>query len=104
MLHEAPSATNLGSQVKYFRAFQTFPCKRPHELPDVEAVYSVGGSNAAIKKAFTQLQRPCRTFIAHDLDVDNLRLQRDGTLHAVLHYDLQQDLRPFHGRPRRGTG
>nr|WP_315238028.1 LacI family DNA-binding transcriptional regulator [uncultured Albidiferax sp.] len=63
------------------------------QLPEVEAVYSIGGANTAIKEAFAQLQRPCRVFIAHDLDVDNLRLLRDGTLHAVLHHDLQQDLR-----------
>uniref|UniRef100_UPI00374D3F45 substrate-binding domain-containing protein n=1 Tax=Rhodoferax sp. TaxID=50421 RepID=UPI00374D3F45 len=67
--------------------------KRLRQLPDVEAVYSVGGANAAIKEAFAQLQRPCRVFIAHDLDADNLRLLRDGTLHAVLHHDLQQDMR-----------
>ena len=67
--------------------------KRLRQLPDVEAVYSVGGANAAIKQAFDQLQRPCRVFIAHDLDADNLQLLRNGTLHAVLHHDLQQDMR-----------
>jgi LacI family transcriptional regulator len=32
-------------------------------------------------------------FIAHDLDDDNARLLRDGRLSAVLHHDLQQDMR-----------
>jgi LacI family transcriptional regulator len=67
--------------------------KQLKQLPSVEAVYSIGGANAAIKQAFEQLQRPCRVFIAHDLDADNLALLRDGTLHAVLHHDLQQDMR-----------
>lgn len=63
------------------------------QWPGVEAVYSIGGANAAIQEAFAQLRRPCRAFIAHDLDADNLRLLRKGTLQAVLHHDLQQDLR-----------
>ena len=67
--------------------------KRLKQLPDVEAVYSIGGANAAIQQAFAQLQRPCRVFVAHDLDADNLALLRDGTLQAVLHHDLQQDMR-----------
>lgn len=61
--------------------------------PEVEAVYSIGGANAAILEAFAQLQRPCRVFIAHDLDADNLQLLRAGRLHAVLHHDLQHDMR-----------
>jgi len=32
-------------------------------------------------------------FIAHDLDANNLRLLRDGTLQAVLHHDLKHDMR-----------
>lgn len=60
------------------------------KLPLVEALYSVGGANAAIKEAFTQLQRPCRAFLAHDLDADNLRLVRNGALHAVLSLDMRK--------------
>ena len=40
-----------------------------------------------------ELDRPCAVFIAHDLDEDNTRLLREGRLSAVLHHDLQQDLR-----------
>lgn len=61
--------------------------------PEIAAVYSIGGANAAILEAFAQLQRPCRVFIAHDLDADNLTLLRSGQLQAVLHHDLQHDLR-----------
>lgn len=60
--------------------------------PDVEAVYSVGGANAAILQAFAELDRPLRAFIAHDLDTDNLRLLRSGRISAVLHHDLLADV------------
>ena len=59
---------------------------------DVAAVYSVGGANAAILSAFEQARRPCRVFIGHDLDDDNLALLRAGRLSAVLHHDLHHDL------------
>lgn len=32
-------------------------------------------------------------FVAHDLDEDNLELLRAGALTAVLHHDLQSDMR-----------
>jgi len=61
--------------------------------PDVAAVYSVGGGNTATVAAFRDLGRVCRVFIAHDLDVDNRRLLRDGQISAVLHNDLRADAR-----------
>ena len=61
--------------------------------PHIEAVYSVGGANPAILQAFARMKRTCRVFIGHDLDADNLRLLREGRLSAVLHHDLQHDLR-----------
>ncbi len=63
------------------------------ENPGVAAVYSAGGGNAATVAAFEQLGRPCRVFIAHDLDVDNRRLLREGRISAVLHNDLRADAR-----------
>jgi LacI family transcriptional regulator len=63
------------------------------EHPDLVAVYSVGGANAAILEAFAQVARRCRCFIGHDLDGDNLALLRAGRLSAVLHHDLRQDMR-----------
>lgn len=61
--------------------------------PGVEAVYSVGGGNTATVAAFEKLGRPCRVFVAHDLDADNRRLLRDGRISAVLHNDLRADAR-----------
>ncbi len=67
--------------------------ERLRRCPEIEAVYSIGGANAAILQAFAQAQRRCRVFIAHDLDADNLPLLRTGQLHAVLHHDLEHGLR-----------
>jgi LacI family transcriptional regulator len=61
--------------------------------PQIVAVYSTGGANEAICRAFEQMSRPCRCFIGHDLDDDNLALLRAGRLHAVLDHDLRHDMR-----------
>ena len=61
--------------------------------PGVAAVYSVGGGNTATAEAFASAGLTPAVFIAHDLDHDNLRLLRDGALTAVLHLDLQADMR-----------
>ncbi|MGU3499776.1 LacI family DNA-binding transcriptional regulator [Mycobacterium sp. C31M] len=61
--------------------------------PGIEAVYSPGGGNSATVAAFEKLGRACRVFVAHDLDVDNRRLLRDGKLSVVLHNDLRADAR-----------
>jgi LacI family transcriptional regulator len=61
--------------------------------PEVAAVYSVGGGNAATVAAFEKLGRVCRVFVAHDLDADNRRLLRDGRISVVLHNDLRADAR-----------
>ncbi len=61
--------------------------------PDVDAVYSPGGGNAATLSAFAELGRSPSVFVAHDLDADNRRLLRSGRLSAVLHHDLRADLR-----------
>jgi LacI family transcriptional regulator len=61
--------------------------------PEINAVYSIGGGNMAIVEAFASRRRTCSVFIAHDLDQDNTRLLRDGRISAVLHHDLNQDMR-----------
>ena len=61
--------------------------------PGIDAVYSIGGGNAAIVEAFAAAGRRCAAFIGHDLDSDNLRLLRAGRIGAVLHHDLRQDMR-----------
>ncbi len=60
---------------------------------DIVGVYSVGGGNRAIAAQFEAARRSCGVFIAHDLDVDNVELLRAGVLSAVLHHDLQADMR-----------
>ncbi len=57
---------------------------------DIEGVYSIGG-NRAVLDAFDARQRPCRAFIAHDLDRDNRQLLEAGRLSAVLYHDLRRD-------------
>jgi LacI family transcriptional regulator len=59
---------------------------------DVEAAYSIGGGNRAILDAFDTRRRPCRAFIAHDLDRDNCELLQAGRLSAVLYHDLRRDM------------
>ena len=54
----------------------------------IDAVYSIGGGNAAILEAFRSVGREPSTFIAHDLDGDNVTLLRNRQLSAVLHHDL----------------
>lgn len=61
--------------------------------PGIAAVYSIGGGNAAIVQAFAQAGRPCRVFIGHDLDADNVALLKSGAIQAVLHHDLGHDMR-----------
>ncbi|MFI5511177.1 LacI family DNA-binding transcriptional regulator [Mycobacterium sp. NPDC051804] len=61
--------------------------------PEVGAVYSVGGGNTATIAAFERLGRLCHVFIAHDLDVDNRKLLREGRISVVLHNDLRADAR-----------
>jgi LacI family transcriptional regulator len=61
--------------------------------PEIRAVYSIGGGNVATVAAFDAVGRPCSVFIGHDLDHDNTRLLRDRRLSAVLHHDLNQDMR-----------
>ncbi|MEQ1769143.1 MAG: LacI family DNA-binding transcriptional regulator [Devosia sp.] len=59
----------------------------------IAGVYSIGGGNRAIIDSFKSLGRECRAFVGHDLDADNLALLRAGRISAVLHHDLEQDMR-----------
>jgi LacI family transcriptional regulator, galactose operon repressor len=61
--------------------------------PRIAATYSIGGGNIAIVEAFATKRRTCAVFIAHDLDQNNTQLLRDGRISAVLHHDLNQDMR-----------
>ena len=57
------------------------------------SMYSSGGVNAAVLEAFASAGRTCSVFIAHDLNDDNSLLLRTGRLSAVLHHDLNLDMR-----------
>jgi LacI family transcriptional regulator len=61
--------------------------------PGITAVYSIGGGNRAILSAFDGIQRRCDAFIGHDLDRDNRQLLLEERITAVLHHDLQHDMR-----------
>lgn len=58
----------------------------------IDAIYSVGGGNAATARAFERAGRRVSAFITHDLDADNLVLLRQHRISAVLH-DLRADMR-----------
>jgi LacI family transcriptional regulator len=60
--------------------------------PSLDAVYSIGGGNTAILEAFRAVGRTPTTFVAHDLDGDNVIMLRRRQLTAVLHHDLRRDL------------
>lgn len=60
---------------------------------EIIGVYSVGGGNRAIAGEFALAGRSCDVFVAHDLDSDNVELLRSGVVSAVLHHDLQADMR-----------
>ncbi|GBQ93237.1 DNA-binding protein [Asaia krungthepensis NRIC 0535] len=60
--------------------------------PEIEAVYSIGGGNRAVARAFASCGRRPVIFVAHDLDHDNRALLQDRTLTAVLHHDLAADM------------
>ena len=46
-----------------------------------------------VRTAFRAAGRPCAAFVGHDLDQDNVELLRAGALSAVLHHDLNADMR-----------
>jgi LacI family transcriptional regulator len=64
-----------------------------HAEPGIRAVYSIGGGNVATLDAFAEAARHCAVFLAHDLDRDNTRLLAEGRVSAVLHHDLDRDVR-----------
>ena len=60
--------------------------------PAIDAVYSIGGGNTAILEAFRATGCAPASFVAHDLDGDNVTMLRRRQLTAVLHHDLRSDL------------
>jgi len=74
------------------------------QLPDLSAVYSMGGGNAVILQVMAEQRLSPEIFVAHDLDIENQKLVQSGRLDFVLHHDLRVDMRhafqaflQFHG-------
>lgn len=61
--------------------------KRPAGL------YSIGGSNRALLRAFSEAGLPRPVLIGHDLDPENRALLAEGRLDAVLYHELTDDIR-----------
>ena len=62
------------------------------DLPDLCAVYSMGGGNLAILDALAQHNRRVGMYIGHDLDRDNRAMVSDHRIDFVLHHDLRVDM------------
>ena len=72
--------------------------------PSIQSVYSVGGGNSDILRAFAAMQREIKVFIGHDLDEENRSLLAAEKMDAVIDHDLCEDARSafsailrFHG-------
>lgn len=63
------------------------------DIPDLRAVYSMGGGNRSILETLEYNKLKPDVFIAHDLDQDNRKLILDQKLDFVLHHDLQADIK-----------
>ncbi|MGB1236018.1 MAG: LacI family DNA-binding transcriptional regulator [Planktomarina sp.] len=61
--------------------------------PDICAVYSSGGSNSAIRRAFLAERREVKVHAGHDLDTANMAMLRDQQLSFIVHHDLREDAR-----------
>lgn len=72
--------------------------------PDADAVYTVGGGNPGILRAFAEQKQTVNAFIGHDLDRENRALLQAGKIDALIEHNLQLDalhafrtLLSFHG-------
>lgn len=72
--------------------------------PDADAVYTVGGGNPGILRAFAEQKRTVNAFIGHDLDRENRALLQAGKIDTLIEHNLQLDalhafrtLLAFHG-------
>ena len=79
-------------------------CAALEQDSTIQSVYSVGGGNSAILRAFAAMDREVKVFIGHDLDEENRQLLTAEKLDAVIDHDLREDARTafstilrFHG-------
>lgn len=56
-------------------------------------LYSIGGGNRALVRAFSALALPRPIVIGHDLDPENRALLAEGAVDAVLYHELTDDIR-----------
>ena len=61
-------------------------------IPDLVAVYSMGGGNRAILKTLGALGHAPRLVLAHDLDADNRVLLAQRRIGVVLEHDIAKDM------------
>ncbi|SMY08470.1 LacI family DNA-binding transcriptional regulator [Flavimaricola marinus] len=62
------------------------------QVPDLRAVYSMGGGNRAILQVLAEHGIAPEVYVAHDLDVENRALIAEGAVSFVLHHDLTADM------------
>ncbi len=60
---------------------------------EIDAVYSIGGSNRQILAALHEAGCRPKVFIAHDFDSENREFLQSGRIQVVLDHDLRQDVR-----------
>lgn len=63
------------------------------DIPDLCAVYSMGGGNKSILHTLEHHGLTPGVFVAHDLDQENRSLILDNKLDFILHHDLQSDIK-----------
>ncbi len=63
------------------------------DIPDLCAVYSMGGGNRSILDTLEHNGLKPKVFVAHDLDQENRRLILDQRLDFILHHDLRSDVK-----------
>ncbi|MBK0096109.1 LacI family DNA-binding transcriptional regulator [Erwinia sp. S63] len=93
-------AGGFGIDQKMYQCVHSFLTQQP----DIQAVYTVGGGNAGILRAFDEHNIQIDAFIGHDLDRENRALMQAGRIDALIDHNLQQDaqqafraLLEFHG-------
>jgi LacI family transcriptional regulator len=62
-------------------------------IPDLRAVYSMGGGNLSILDTLADNGLRPDIFVAHDLDQENRSLILDQRLDFILHHDLKLDIK-----------
>lgn len=62
-------------------------------MPEIDAVYSIGGGNGEILDVLAEHNRGTRVFIAHDMYAENRELLAQSKIDVVLDHDFRHDIR-----------